>query len=79
MLVITVVVINRLRALYGEDNLKNAVHGSSTSEHAMKTIKMLFGDVEFAEDGTVKDSTAGTDCIDIIIIIVIIILFYYNR
>ena len=47
----------RLRAIYGEDTLKNALHGSSTSEHAMKTIKMIFGDVDFNPDGTPKENT----------------------
>lgn len=32
----------------------NAVHGSSNKEHADKTIAMVFGEVEFNEDGTIK-------------------------
>ncbi len=47
--------------MYGENTLKNAVHGSSSSDHAMKTIKMIFGDVEFNSDGSVKESTGNVD------------------
>lgn len=32
----------------------NAIHGSSNKEHASKTIAMVFGEVEFNEDGTIK-------------------------
>ena len=32
----------------------NAVHGSSNKEHVNKTIAMVFGEVEFNEDGTIK-------------------------
>ena len=44
-----------LRALYGENTLHNAVHGSSNKEHASKTIEMIFGEVEFGPDGSVKE------------------------
>ena len=55
--------IIRFRAMYGENTLKNAVHGSSSSDHAMKTIKMIFGDVEFNSDGSVKESTGNVKLI----------------
>lgn len=32
----------------------NAIHGSSNKEHASNTIAMVFGEVEFNEDGTIK-------------------------
>ena len=38
--------INSLRALFGADLTKNALHGSSDSEKAKDAIKMIFGDVE---------------------------------
>ena len=38
--------INSLRALFGADVTKNAVHGSSDPEKAKDAIKMIFGDVE---------------------------------
>jgi len=34
-----------LRALFGEDLTKNAVHGSSDPDKAKDAIKMIFGDV----------------------------------
>ena len=43
------------RALYGENTLRNAVHGSSNKEHVSKTIEMIFGEVEFGPDGSVKE------------------------
>lgn len=43
----------RLRAAYGKNILQNAVHGSSTAEHADVTVKKIFGDLKFAPDGTV--------------------------
>ena len=43
------------RALYGENTLRNAVHGSSNKEHASKSIEMIFGEVEFGPDGSVKE------------------------
>ena len=45
----------RLRAQYGHDIKANALHGSSTAEHAMESMKLVFGDsLEFNPDGTVK-------------------------
>ncbi|XP_027691570.1 thioredoxin domain-containing protein 3 [Vombatus ursinus] len=35
-----------IRALFGKDILDNAVHASSTKEHALKTIELLFGDID---------------------------------
>jgi nucleoside diphosphate kinase len=44
-----------LRALFGEDKLKNALHGSSDIEQAKKAISVVLGDeVEYNEDGTIK-------------------------
>ena len=41
------------RALYGENTLRNAVHGSFNMEHANKSIEMIFGEVEFGPDESV--------------------------
>ncbi|XP_036593295.1 thioredoxin domain-containing protein 3 isoform X2 [Trichosurus vulpecula] len=35
-----------VRAIFGKDILDNAVHVSSTKEHALKTIELLFGDID---------------------------------
>lgn len=43
-----------LRAQFGSDTMKNAVHGSSTVEKAEKVIKEFFPEVEILPDGTVK-------------------------
>ena len=43
-----------LRAQFGLDTMKNAVHGSSTVEKAEKVIKEFFPEVEILPDGTVK-------------------------
>ena len=45
---------DRLRAMFGTDIMKNAVHGASTKEGAIEKIQMIFGDIQFNEDGTVK-------------------------
>ncbi|XP_053385455.1 thioredoxin domain-containing protein 6-like isoform X23 [Mercenaria mercenaria] len=44
-----------LRALYGQDTLRNAVHGSSNPDHAMSQIQKIFGELYFNKDGSVKD------------------------
>ena len=43
-----------IRAQFGTDVKANAVHGSSDVEHAKEHIKLVFGDMEFSADGTVK-------------------------
>ena len=45
----------RLRAQYGHDIKANALHGSSTVEHAVESMKLVFGEsLEFNPDGTVR-------------------------
>ena len=46
-----------LRAQFGSDTMKNAVHGSSSVERAEKVIKEFFPEVEILPDGTVKGSS----------------------
>lgn len=43
-----------LRAQFGSDTMKNAVHGSSTVEKAEEAIKEFFPEVEILPDGTVR-------------------------
>ena len=43
-----------LRALLGKDILQNAIHGSSSKNHAILKIKELFPEVEVTENGSVK-------------------------
>ncbi|KAK2560505.1 Thioredoxin domain-containing protein 3-like protein [Acropora cervicornis] len=45
---------NSLRAQFGTDTMKNAVHGSSTVEKAEKVIKEFLPEVEILPDGTVR-------------------------
>lgn len=52
---------HRLRAQYGHDVKANALHGSSSVEHAKQSMKLVFGqELEFNEDGTVKGMPQGT-------------------
>ncbi len=44
-----------LRALLGKDILSNAIHGSSTKEHAEDKIKKLFPEVDINSDGSLTD------------------------
>ena len=46
-----------LRALYGENTLKNAVHGSSDPEHAKKTMELIFGGISFNIDGSMMEES----------------------
>ncbi|CAH1788236.1 unnamed protein product [Owenia fusiformis] len=46
-----------LRAKYGKDVKANALHGSSSVNHAHEGIKEIFGDLEFNKDGTLKEET----------------------
>lgn len=39
-----------LRALFGEDLTKNAVHGSSDPDKAKDAIKMIFGDIPLGSE-----------------------------
>ena len=43
-----------LRAQFGVDTMKNAVHGSSSLEKAEKVIKEFLPEVEILPDGTVR-------------------------
>ena len=47
-------IFHRLRAQFGTDTMKNAVHGSSTVEKAEKVIKEFLPEVEILPDGTVR-------------------------
>jgi len=42
---------HRIRALFGKDILLNAIHGPSNRTSAENQIKLIFGDVEFDEEG----------------------------
>jgi len=44
----------RLRGKYGKDVLKNALHGSSTKDHAQASIAKIFGELYFNKDGSVR-------------------------
>ncbi len=39
--------------MFGTDQLKNAVHGSSDQEHANRTIELIFGS-EFAPEESMR-------------------------
>ena len=46
-----------VRASFGKDIKANAVHGSSDVNRAQEEMKLVFGDVQFNADGTVKSKT----------------------
>jgi len=51
-----------LRALFGNSVLENAVHGSSSENHALQEIEQLIGPVKLLPDGNIqleKEGTAG--------------------
>lgn len=48
-----------MRALFGADLTKNAVHGSSDAEKAKDAIKMIFGDVQLDAMLPSKTPSAG--------------------
>ncbi|XP_053385437.1 thioredoxin domain-containing protein 6-like isoform X5 [Mercenaria mercenaria] len=54
-----------LRALYGQDTLRNAVHGSSNPDHAMSQIQKIFGELYFNKDGSVKDEKEGVPALQV--------------
>ena len=55
LLIVTVIVIvnhiTSLRAMFGTNILSNAVHGASDADSANEELKIIFGEVEFDEDG----------------------------
>ncbi|XP_060586779.1 thioredoxin domain-containing protein 6-like isoform X13 [Ruditapes philippinarum] len=53
--------VDTIRALYGSDKLKNAVHGSSNPDHAKTQIAKIFGELYFNRDGSLKDETEETE------------------
>ena len=54
-----------LRALFGDDLTKNAVHGSSDADKAKDAIKMIFGDVPLDSPAEGMELTTLQYCYDI--------------
>jgi len=52
---------NSIRALYGKDVVKNAVHGSATKQNVADIIKDIFPDVIVSDNGLVIDSCTKVD------------------
>ena len=48
-----------LRALFGNSILENAVHGSSSVNHALQEIEQLIGPVKLMPDGNIQLEKAG--------------------
>ncbi|XP_064647241.1 thioredoxin domain-containing protein 3 homolog isoform X10 [Lineus longissimus] len=50
-----------IRAAFGKDIKSNAVHGASTEDEAKAEVKLIFGEIEFNKDGTVKGEETGLE------------------
>ena len=46
--------------MFGEDKMKNSIHGSSNPDHAERIIKTFFGDSELEFDAAQAAVVEGT-------------------